>query len=272
MDIVTKALVEYVLINYVDENLIITNEAVGYLRELLRPYIEAAMLADGPKSLFTWMNQLFNEEILSHINAEINYMPNMQGIIRAMIVALLIAILDDMQENTYMWLNIITPWDIKRLLKLESKRDIARYFGIPVEQREDININNSLLPVVVTINGQSFTHEMTYEHVLGILAFYRLLRQQHPLSMYGLRFEDFDDILRGRITQETEMYRQSGYTINVGPEIYVFHDTEFMRGLLTAAMWMDIDPHVYITNLMDWRVDTLEALKGIVRQGKPLNF
>ena len=276
MDIVNINTVEYVLTNYIADDLIVTYEAVGYLRQLLLPYIEAMGTAETVESLYTWMNNLFNADILQQINAEFNNIRpevlTVQKVKEAIIVGLLAAILDDINEDTYVG-SFITPWDIKTLLEKESHRDIARFFGIPTNERENINVNISLLPVTVTINRQTFVHDMTYEHVLGILAFYRLILQQHPLSMYRFRFEDFDDILLERSNQRHYMFMQSGYTVNVGPDIYMFYDSEFMRGLLTAAMWLNVDPHMYITNLMEWTMQPGEDINiNRNRQGKALNF
>ena len=75
MNIVTMNLVEYVLTNYIADDLTVTYEVIGYLRELLSPYTEAMMLAETPESLLDWMNQLFNEDILRQINAELDKFP-----------------------------------------------------------------------------------------------------------------------------------------------------------------------------------------------------
>lgn len=93
---------------------------------------------------------------------------------------------------------------------------------------------------------------MTFNLVIGILTFYRSLKLNHPLSIFGGTFLDYNNIVDSKITTEDV----NGYTVNVNGIIYLFNgpSDNFMRGLLTAAIWNNMDPHKYITNVTETRI------------------
>lgn len=100
----------------------------------------------------------------------------------------------------------------------------------------------------ITIGENSFVHDMSFELVLGVIAFYRFLNQQHPLSMFGSIFPDYDNIVDLKINRD-DITR--GYTVKVGTVKYSFYYKDFMRGLLTATLWNNLDSHKFITELTE---------------------
>jgi hypothetical protein len=205
---------------------------------------------DSVESLYEWINQVFHDDFLTNILGIINKRPRtIDETKRSIIFGMLISILQKTYNDIYIVMSM-TPWNIKEMLEKDEKA--GRYFGIPAN-----NTGNTVLPVTVIMGKDIYIHEMTNDCVLGILAFYNMLNQQHPLSMYGYTFVDYNEKLLNMVAPQGDF--SSGYTVNVGNVRYIFNDIEFMKGLLTGASWNNLDPYLYITNLKQWTVERMNA-------------
>lgn len=269
MDILTPEFIYGVINTYKDEDedhSTLTNDSFGYLQFLLSPYIDAMKYIDTSDSLLTWIRGLFNRDnisdrILTTINTyEKKHKTNIDDTKQAILVGLLEGIFFEAEiakED-----NIITSWYIKSVLELENNKNIAKYLGVVTnDPYPDDQI--TVLPVTVSIGNNTFIHEMTENLVIGILVFYRSLGLNHPLSIFGSNFSDYDPIINSKIGEEND----NDYTINVNNVIYKFDNDEidFMKGLLTGALWNNIDPHKYITDLTEIKRKFIKPNGDIVK-------
>lgn len=121
---------------------------------------------------------------------------------------------------------MITPWDLAN----NRIEEAIQLFGQPTD----------VLSMTVTVNGNNFTHELTRELAIGILA--------------GAQEEDDIIISFNGIPLERDRFLESLYTNNVSPDVldyeysvkvydlsYGFNTPDFMQGVLTAANWLDVD-------------------------------
>lgn len=202
--------------------------------------------ANTDQSIVDWVNQVFTGRVLNQINLTLEILNRQFTDMRQIVIySLLVAIIRDC--GTYRGTadnGAITSWLIKQHLQMIENQDIGQYFGITP------STETATFPVSVSIGGNMFVHEMGFELVLGILVFYNEIGQMHPLSLFGDRFTDYDPYIKD------EMRHAGEYSVNVNNTQYIFDDTEFMRGLLTAAAWTNIDPHSIITNLREFLPDT----------------
>jgi hypothetical protein len=260
----------------------VTPETISYLHQLLFPYMEAMVYAPDQKSLEDWVNQVFDgrtldriENSISNSKIKMRNLASTNDIKEAIISGLLDTIFYEADARGNSYDSIIHPWIIKGSMESENRHDIAKYFGIVINEDSP-----TVLPVTVTIGDNHYVHDMSFEFVLGIIAFYHFLNQPHPLSMFGSTFSTYLQFVRDKISHDTN---QAGYTVTVGNISYDFYDIDFMRGLLTAALWTNIDPHAYITNLVENKYHfvkpTGEIVTGLpnigdrgIRQKIPLNY
>lgn len=121
--------------------------------------------------------------------------------------------------------------------------------------------------VDINLNCNQYRLLLTYDQLLGILAVYRYLNLPHPLSMYKLpllheikkinnlalsdtgKVEDWYYDWYFAVNPENDGY----YNVNVGNDVYLFDNLEFLQGLLTGAKWNNLDPHTFIINLKQWK-------------------
>lgn len=98
---------------------------------------------------------------------------------------------------------------------------------------------------------------MTESLVLGIMAIYLATGQQVPLSLYGDTLTSLREKLN-KLIEQAGYPKNFGYTIDVGTipyhkVTYYFTDLQFLRGLITGAKWLNINPQQYLTTLTTYR-------------------
>lgn len=148
---------------------------------------------------------------------------------------------DEYFNNT----GIIDPWDV--ILQFRSSIIPRGLFHLnPLTPGEEDDTVPITVNVNVNINGAHAVFPMSHELVKGILTFYYYeMTVQHPLSMYGRRFND--EIIRS--INNIRDYPQKGYTIEFRGDIYAFYTPYFLQGLLSAAHWSGVNARDYITNI-----------------------
>lgn len=122
---------------------------------------------------------------------------------------------------------------------------------------------SSEIPVTVVIGNNTFIHDMTYNHVLGIVVFYQYTNVNSPLSVFGYDIPIYVGYKYGLENLKRNMNNK--YSVDVISDTYFFNNKEFFRGLLTAAQWLNVDPHKYINNLIELQYNPviLEGLPNI---------
>ena len=261
MNFVTRNVTESIANSHMnlDYRIQVTDEAVGYLRELLLPHARAmeSDIFNNRENLMTLITRAYTGRVLRYVLTSLETFEKTKRLTlgrvkEAVIFGLLIAIIKESKVRDRSG-KYITPWKIKTQLKLKENADIGMIFyeddEYDDEDDENYEYEPSTLPVTVNINGNIYEHNMSENLVLGTLALYRLLNINHPLSMFGSNFTDFNDIL-GELTRNNET---NGFSVVVGQDTFFFHKErdmkEFIQGLQTAALWIGVDPKQYVVNL-----------------------
>lgn len=148
MDILTSELINEVINGDIEEEnrVKVTNEAIGYLQQLLSPYIIAMQYADTPTILEVWVGEIFTDEALVRILTSIeNYRREMKTTVndikQAIVYGLLEIIIYEADARATAD-ELLTPWDIKVTLEYKSNGDFAKYFNIATNETTE-----TVLPV-----------------------------------------------------------------------------------------------------------------------------
>ncbi len=107
--------------------------------------------------------------------------------------------------------NTITPWIIKEFLSSNNPR-------------------SAVLSVTITNKNKSYTRELSFENVLGIIAFYRSLGNPHPLSMCGCNFPNYEKFIDAKVITENPV---DAYIIMIDNQL-VKYNSEFVTGLFMS--------------------------------------
>lgn len=247
----------YSILNLREEHPItITEEALGYIRYLITPYIDAMKTADTSLSIIHWVTYpTFKYVLFDRIVDEIDNLRRiyeneitipLDVMKEAIIKGILFTLFHSSELINYIRDNILTPWDINQSLYFNKL--IGDQFNII--QYQDPITGNIIVPVTVTLNNQNFIHNISYDMVLGIIAFYKVLKKPHPLSMFGGNFSIENNNISSRLKGNT-------YIIKVGDVIYSFDNIDFLRGLITAAHWENVNVHDNVTDLKQLTIEHL---------------
>lgn len=272
MDVYTKNVVDDIMTS-INNKASVLYTTYGYLSFLIQPYVEAIKDANSIESLNDWVNQVFDGYLLQSIQNNIIDAGLVD--VRTMKYSIITTILSTILDATNrvignMHINI-TPWDVKFGLEqsyIPDEEELDEEELDIIKEKENIHLGKffgladgsyitqpDLLPVTVTINLNSFTHNISYNHVLGIMAFYQFMGQPISLTMFGYSTDEYYPDIESM--KSLQGYFYTGYTISLTSQDKLtnlfFSNQDFVRGLLTAAQWLDIDPHTYIKDLTRWQ-------------------
>lgn len=226
-----------------------TPEAINMIKYYLLPYLEELDNAQEFLSIINKYPQTLRDDIIRNAHYKDYYLvqPYDPWKIRKFILHHLIShiIFSDDSGMVFGGNDLIDPWEVELDFRF-SKVPRELFHLIPLSDEENMDIIPTAIDVDVTINDRKFTHKMSQDLVLGIVIFYKAYCLSHPLSLYGEKSEFY--YLTPR---HTDIW--NNYTIDLNGQTYTFYDNEFMRGLITAAQWNNIDPHQYITNLKQYK-------------------
>lgn len=236
-----------------------TDEAIGLIKYYLSSYLDELDKTDNFEKLI----QTLPKEIADDIEAElmkqnydrtIRYKPNqIQQLKNAVMDSLVKNIMVGDDYEVFGGGEIINPWEVEH--QFRSTQAIRELFHLqPLTEEEKYRQIPITVDVDTIINNNHFSHKMTEELVRGIITFYKEIGAQHPLSMFGTKFNYETKKSQPIIYSEFEHYI---FLITINNHLYSFSDEEFMRGLITAASWLNVDPHSYLTDLTEyeWNYD-----------------
>lgn len=280
MDFVNRQFIDDIMANQVfdggdngNENYdtnTIPDATLAYLRYLVQPYFDAIKDADSVESIRLWIHKFGEGHPLYKIFGRWNpdNKRTVDSLVQEIIKELLLHILSSAYISTgHDSERIYTPWDIVRGLEWSYGDDpdilenLAILFNIPNPGIYDIL---PTVPITVAIDNNTFIHEMSYQLVLGIIAFYQLMGTPHPLSVFGYDIPDYRNDLENLKRTDWMPYT---HRVNVGPDTYYFKGKEFFRGLLTAAEWLNVDSHTYITDLVEYQHHPIPQNMGLPNIG-----
>lgn len=270
MELYTKNVVDSIM-SSLNNKVTVSNTAYGYLLFLIQPYVDILKDANSIESLNDWVNQVFDGYLLQFIRTNLNGVNTVDELRYSIITTILSTVLDATNRVIGNMHFYITPWDVKFGLEqsyipdeeeldedeLDIKKEeknlyLGKYFGL---KDGSYMTRPDILPVTVTINMNSFTHDISYDHVIGIMAFYQFINRPISLTMFGYSADEYYPNIDAMKSINQHFY--SGYTISLISQdrqtIFFFDNSDFARGLLTAAEWLDVDPHFYIKDLTRWQ-------------------
>lgn len=274
MDFVNKQFLNQLLANIVakdneDQEYDVPDATVAYLRFLVQPYFDAMKNIDSIENISIWLNQVFSDELLGHIQADLEKEDNTQTLVNVK-TSIITTLLDTILVDTFEidnYVTIFTPWDIKSALQNSDAYEeffLGKFFNIPTSDKDPE------LPVTVDINNNTFVHNMTYQLVLGITTFYHTMNIRSPLSVFGHEVPIYFDHQQG--IERIKMDDNRDYSVDIRDVTYYFNDKEFFRGLLTAARWLNVNPHDYIINLIGRKYSLGAGDQGPVITAIPLIY
>jgi hypothetical protein len=209
----------------------LSTAALGVIKEFLKPWIHDLELAADPMEFVDALQPALREYVLplmTRFSADLEVSNTKIIVLQCLVSAALCVYSDD---------PIINPW----LMMYSLKEN--RLFSAP-------NGEDSLDDTTVSVHTGDECIDMTEECVLGVLAFYRTLKLSHPLSIHEDKLLNEIDFLEENYcrTNETQVI-YNGYTVSVMNDVYWFHEHDFIKGLILAAKWNNLDYHEYLSEL-----------------------
>lgn len=139
--------------------------------------------------------------------------------------------------------NVITPWEVQIAIE---KSNLTSLFGP----------TRTTLPIIVRINSEDkeYKHELTEDIVFGILIVLHGAENKNiELYVTDDRIPDFRGLLSiwdiGANYRLQNTYKQYMAGSSFGD--ITFDGSEVIRGVVTAASWLNDNPHKYIRNITD---------------------
>lgn len=231
----------------------------GYLCYIMTPYVQILNKQKSIEDINIWMSNTLSSAIVDFITSKIDVegikeIENIRKLVIAKLLEHIFKTTDLVCEN-----HEFGPWDICESLKST---------GIP------FNLPDTTLPI--TINGGD-THEITFDHVLGVLTFYHLMRKQCVLSICGHNMPAYGFLVQHMMYSRD--YTRYNYTVNIGGNKCRFEHDNFYKGILLAIQILNLNQTDYITEepifvtsemkaeaeLQYMRLPTLDDIKGICK-------
>ena len=237
----------------VQGNLTYHPTTIAYIQTLLTPYAEALEPAQDVESIRQWVPLAFKGELINHALSEMNKAieaaeaNNTDALSAGKVAAIehLVAEIIEISGNNARQFEatIVLPWDVQASVSDD------------IELSEMLNITkgDNRLPVTVTIGPQSFTHMLTRDFTVGLLAFSLAAGVDFNITMFETPFSadyfvEDDDKHTGYVYYDG-LALQSMFTVDINGKTYTFITPDFMQGFATGASWSGVDHHVYWSEL-----------------------
>jgi hypothetical protein len=210
----------------------------AYLKTMVEPYSTAISQVIEVDQLTHWVPHIFQGELLEMVLKTLEQETDAE---KAKIS--IINVLESLVLSTIQNIPLITPWTIAG-----SRDEITtKLFGEA----------SSIIPVHVTIGPNTYTHNLSEEFAFGLLSVLHD-RPQFVISINGvmLSLENLEINYKPEYKQEF----QYEATFPLGPAR--FNSPDVIQGVMTAAKWLNADPHTFA-----------HTLKGLIDgQMVPLHF
>lgn len=244
----------------------ITPSAIVYLQQLLAPYFEASQTITSVPSIFEWVKQSLTGELAKHAYSEVAKAvikkdrnvqdfggedPEFIAIALNAFFEYIIAECLELSGNLVHYSdNQITPWDLQRAIINDT--ELAITF--------DLSKEDHTLPVTITIGNKNYLHNLSLEFLTGICALAEVTHQSWTFMVFDHPFTlspaDDDERPLHAINSNRE---QPTYSTHISQINYTFYTPEFIQGIQTAALWLNVDPHSHVDDIIlhDNGVDTV---------------
>lgn len=253
MEFIDKTFVDKVLANYLENNCDdyeaedteTCESTYGYLCYILSDHILTLRKLSTIEDIYKWIAFTFGGELPSTLDElppekklllskSLAYRLNMQIETPPIFIpensykSLIETLLKHIFRTTYIICDSCEfgPWDICESL---------RFMQIPFNFRTD------KVKLPISVNGADPIN-LTFEKVLGVLAFYQKLRTQCNLTILGNSLpRNYSGLLSHMHNAE-----DYNYIVDFGYERYRFTDYDFYKGILLAAKLLEVDHTKYI--------------------------
>lgn len=142
----------------------------------------------------------------------------------------------------------VLPWDIRKVVEFDQELTVLLNIPPPIIGV----ITPVLLPVIIQINGEDYSHMLTCEFTFGLLVFLSVSPCCYTISMFGqILTPEYSTINRFRyynIPNERPYYGRRYSILIMGIE-YRFKTTDFIQGFTTGAEWCGLHHRNYWSNL-----------------------
>jgi hypothetical protein len=222
-------------------NLTFHPSTIYYIESILEPYNEAMKNATTIDQLIDWIPLAFPEPMRTQL---LNIVEGVKAMILNEETQISVAkdfiinfFLHEFVEKSYETIfgSIVLPWDIINIINHKRWNSI-------------FNVTSSLLYINIWLNDEEYTHEVSFELAMGILAFKLNMNYAYDVVLFGSQLES--KIVLDRFTHEDlQQFLKYRIWIN-GTTEYIYFDTaEFMQGFISGSLWIGINPHDLIISL-----------------------
>ena len=196
----------------------------SHLNHMILPLIESINNAQSVDVLIQWVSSVLpgNEEVIASLNTTQDVNAAKQYIIQYIAVELL--------NSTGKSIQTITPWDLH-----STRTDVLTQFFGPVTQT-----------LLITVNVGQHQHLMSQDLAFGIV----LILYNH--QQFKLLLDDYElTINEMAIPYMTSEQNIKTYQLVTSIGDITFNGAEVVQGIITAAQWLNVDPHTLVDNLRE---------------------
>lgn len=204
-----------------------TDEAIYYIRELLRPFITRLNTIQSGNEVYEYTRTRLNtiqsgNEVYEYakiipyrniFNPQITSVKNAKEQVLNSILELLTYDDEDQEPGVQRNIDIINPWHVFDYIS--SHQQLLAFFNPPQ------------VIVDVTLNGVKSKLSITPELLLGIMAVYRYLHTDHPFTMYGFPLSDEAETVNNRALKPYIIDYTDWFNVFVSDDIYAFDGMDF---------------------------------------------
>ena len=233
---------------------------IGYIQVLLTPYAEAIEQEQNVESIRQWVRLIFKGELirtaLASLDEAIDFENMIHGhdhhiaLVKAAVIENIINEIMDASAAAALSIpgnRLVLPWNVYDAISTDT--ELSETFSM-------FPINPILLPVTIIIGGESFTHNLSEEFVLGLLVFSSETGSNYGVIMFGSQLSTKDIVGE---QDHIGIYRNIAYInriyygldplqyilTTIDKRRYTFQTADFLQGFATGAMWMNVDHHNY---------------------------
>ncbi len=211
-----------------------------FVCEMLKTYMNVLIGADSKQSLMDWIPQVFQGDMLTEIIGAVTRAIDVDNARNEIIRVMVEHLLRLADANA---VGVITPWDVS----LARNDQLTLLFGPP----------SSEIPVQLTVGANVYTHHLSRDMMFGLLSMlhgnpqfiFTIGTKQLTLNDFITHYSVNDDV------------KKTHYMARLPCGECAFTTTDVIRGVKTAAEWLNIDPSAYVADVTGIVDGTRIALK-----------
>jgi hypothetical protein len=199
-----------------------------YVQFMIKPYIDTMLQADSLESLLNWIPLVFEAEYLEAIKSAVEQSPDVDTARNEIVRIIVETWVSLANANAY---NVITPWTLSATKDVQ----LSKLFGEPSNE----------IVVTVAVGANKYEHSLTQDFIFGLFS---LLNGNPEYTFYiGESVVTVEDIVSDYVCDDVA--EQTLYIADLGIGRFAFSTPDVVRGVSTAAKWLNVDPNEYVKNL-----------------------